>query len=731
MSKPPRIGLSIQRTPAGKGVRSIGAGAFALLVSAGACYAEPVPLDCLAELTQYTDAGRETFSIHAHAGYLAVQGKSGSGTSIRLWDVSDPAEPTVASAFASWPGYQPSILTMSHPLVAASNGQFAAGPLYVFDFSDPDAPVQTAVVGTEVDAAELVNDILYVIESGTLSVYDLTNPAAPALLGSIAGVSATDIATSPGRLYLAGDAVRIVDVSDPGNPALLGSYASGQVSGVAIDGDTVFAAASGNLLVIDVSNPTSPTLRSQVALSFPAPGNVEVAGTIAYVAQYGRTVDRVDVSDPDNPTLIDPLGSPSFMGEIQMARSGGALFALGASGFSLIDTTPPHTSGTSLLGQVGPSILPSNARIADAAFAAGTGYLCDSVNSVLYVVDADPSAPGLVGSLSLPFSPRAIELVGLTALVAGNDNQLYVVDVSNPAAPSAAGSLTLPVWNVVAMNRAGELLFLSGGESFVIVDVTDPSLPAVLGHQTTSIGEWVQDLDGNADTLAVLELSSQPGPDSYFLTLIDITDPTTPVEIDRRMLDGTGRRVAVEGDVAVVTEYDGDFKWYVPGTLTTYDISTGSPEPLASISFHRTGDPEMGTMEFSGLLVEGTIALVSQRAAPASNLVAIDIADPANLRLAASSLGSPADWIASDGNRVYAGQAVRNRFDVYLSGPCNPGCAAADIAEPYGSVDFFDLAAYLNLFNAQDAAADLAEPFGAFNFFDVAAYLDLYLQGCP
>ncbi len=59
------------------------------------------------------------------------------------------------------------------------------------------------------------------------------------------------------------------------------------------------------------------------------------------------------------------------------------------------------------------------------------------------------------------------------------------------------------------------------------------------------------------------------------------------------------------------------------------------------------------------------------------------------------------------------------------------GCAAADIAEPYGSVDFFDLAAYLNLFNAQDAAADLAEPFGAFNFFDVAAYLDLYLQGCP
>jgi hypothetical protein len=58
------------------------------------------------------------------------------------------------------------------------------------------------------------------------------------------------------------------------------------------------------------------------------------------------------------------------------------------------------------------------------------------------------------------------------------------------------------------------------------------------------------------------------------------------------------------------------------------------------------------------------------------------------------------------------------------------GCPA-DLAEPFGQLNFFDLAAYLALYNAQDPGADLAEPFGAWNFFDLAAYLTLYNAGCP
>ncbi len=48
-----------------------------------------------------------------------------------------------------------------------------------------------------------------------------------------------------------------------------------------------------------------------------------------------------------------------------------------------------------------------------------------------------------------------------------------------------------------------------------------------------------------------------------------------------------------------------------------------------------------------------------------------------------------------------------------------------------GSLNFFDLAAYLDLYNAGSPAADIAAPLGVLNFFDLAAYLDLYNAGCP
>jgi len=72
-------------------------------------------------------------------------------------------------------------------------------------------------------------------------------------------------------------------------------------------------------------------------------------------------------------------------------------------------------------------------------------------------------------------------------------------------------------------------------------------------------------------------------------------------------------------------------------------------------------------------------------------------------------------------------------FDSYRVGVTaigEPPCAA-DLAEPTGVLNFFDLAAYIDLFNASSPAADLAAPLGTLNFFDLAAFLDLFNAGCP
>jgi cytochrome c peroxidase len=61
-------------------------------------------------------------------------------------------------------------------------------------------------------------------------------------------------------------------------------------------------------------------------------------------------------------------------------------------------------------------------------------------------------------------------------------------------------------------------------------------------------------------------------------------------------------------------------------------------------------------------------------------------------------------------------------------GDCATGCLA-DLDRSQ-SLDFFDVSAFLNAFNAQQPAADLASPLGAFNFFDIAAFLAAYNAGC-
>lgn len=59
-----------------------------------------------------------------------------------------------------------------------------------------------------------------------------------------------------------------------------------------------------------------------------------------------------------------------------------------------------------------------------------------------------------------------------------------------------------------------------------------------------------------------------------------------------------------------------------------------------------------------------------------------------------------------------------------------PAPCPADL-DASGQLNFFDLLAYLALYNDQAPGADLAEPSGTINFFDLLAYLGLFNAGCP
>ncbi len=57
-------------------------------------------------------------------------------------------------------------------------------------------------------------------------------------------------------------------------------------------------------------------------------------------------------------------------------------------------------------------------------------------------------------------------------------------------------------------------------------------------------------------------------------------------------------------------------------------------------------------------------------------------------------------------------------------------CFPADWAEPFGTLDFFDVSQFLDLYLQNELSVDLTGD-GKLNFFDVSAFLNAYTAGCP
>jgi len=72
---------------------------------------------------------------------------------------------------------------------------------------------------------------------------------------------------------------------------------------------------------------------------------------------------------------------------------------------------------------------------------------------------------------------------------------------------------------------------------------------------------------------------------------------------------------------------------------------------------------------------------------------------------------------------------IHYRPNLYtVAGPT--GCNDADLAEPLGQLNFFDVSAFLTAFSTQDSIADF-DGNGSYDFFDISLFLGTYNIGCP
>lgn len=235
-------------------------------------------------------------------GSTAYVGDQANG--IVILDVSDPSD--IMKTGEIKPGYdcRGVYATGGYLYVTASTG--SDGVFLIYDLADTDTflfKVEfTANAATEVC---VISNTAYISggnSSGKLWIYDVSDPAAPVSLGdytSDRGGGALNITVVGNTVYLSNwnQGLEILDVSDPANITRSGYYMSDPTNAVyeaKIDGNIAYVANSwGGLMIVDLSDPMNPEQLHNVKPEYISLLGLDVAGNYAYCPDNGAKAFHV------------------------------------------------------------------------------------------------------------------------------------------------------------------------------------------------------------------------------------------------------------------------------------------------------------------------------------------------------------------------------------------------------------------------------------------------------
>lgn len=456
-----------------------------------------------------------------------------------IFDVSDPAHPTVLGSYAG----------TAHDVAVVGNvAAIVDGDLHLLDISNPALPtlVGSYLTPGEAKTVDLSETVAYLADEGGLGVatVDLSNPASPVLLGTIAysgyggavsvagayayiqmytfdilsggshcvtqmidrsdprqltvlgtwlrqsfdGQCTGKIQVVGDRAYEANGHVQIVHLSDPQNPTVEGTYLPlVQAKTVAIAKNLAYVTDSDRgLMILDVTNPLSPTVLGRYATEPGRPHHVYVQGSRAYVTTQDPSHPRfpagrllvIDVSNPQSPVLLSTFatgGAGQFI-----IKGDRAYVMVGRAGFTsrlaIVDLSNPFA--LTELGSYGPytQTLSLEGAASSYVYLRAFDFGVSDPKAYLQVLDAsEPTTPTIQSSLAI--SPTShIVAMGDGALYAATDGpELQIFDVSDPLAPHVRAtwstSDTIALMTVVdnhayAVTQGGELQILDVSQAF-------------------------------------------------------------------------------------------------------------------------------------------------------------------------------------------------------------------------------------------------------------------------
>ncbi|MHA1927765.1 MAG: hypothetical protein ACTSV2_04190 [Candidatus Thorarchaeota archaeon] len=326
-------------------------------------------------------------------------------------------------------------------------------------------------------------------------------------------------------------------------PILMNTFDTGaQAYDVCIDGQLAYVSTYGNgVRIVNISDPSQPEEIGNYSIHNKAL-NVDVEGDIAYVAGYEDGLLVLNVSDPTSPSL---LGSYNPGGQAMEVVVEGNLAYMGWSihpyqGFRIINVTDPKSPKLISFYDEYNSI-PWNLEIDG-----NVAYLSCEAQGLRILNITDPREPEIL-RISVPgvIHARGIAVESDYFYITGSSNGLKVVNISNPSqAYTISSSSSLGTGGVCI---DGNYAYVGMAENYQlsIVDITDPTNPVHIWYQDTP--GYVYDLKVDGEYLYVATSAAD-------LHIYKIADVITP-EFTGEYLAGA-YQVAVEGDVAFVTDHD-------------------------------------------------------------------------------------------------------------------------------------------------------------------------------
>ncbi len=405
------------------------------------------------------------------------------------------------------------------------------GRVEAVDVTDPlNATLMGSIsVGGRVEALALSGNSLYVA-AGTsgLQVVQVTHPASMALRGSLAlSGNCVDVAVSSDVAFVAAQSggVHQVDISDPslpvettthpasdsaqgifpllhhlliadGNTGVvlrqwakdLGVMSIGSLPGLnlqlpldlQIRGDFAYLIDGADFLVIDLSDPTAPSVARTVTISG-TPYDFDIGGDHAYVdTSPGGVLLVLDISNPSNPFPVGSLTKSTVSRAsrvegnrlYQVSVKGGGLSAGGW--LSIFDISTPNLPTTVVDTLLNPGGFTFEAIDVEGDLA----YIAAGNDGLMVVNVNDPTAPSVVATH--PVTTGAITDVvveGNHAYCAASSGGLVIYDL---VTGSEVGSWAIS-FSYTRIQKVADRVFLTGNFSETrILDVADPTAPVSL-----------------------------------------------------------------------------------------------------------------------------------------------------------------------------------------------------------------------------------------------------------